>query len=102
ALKQLGWPATKTVNVGGGVDKDLVFNQAGDSADGAYFSYGFDSWDNTKNVEVAVYRKAMQKYKNASGQQYFAQFAFANLMTIYNAAKTLKNPTAASLHAFFV
>jgi branched-chain amino acid transport system substrate-binding protein len=77
AFQQQGWPATKIFNQGGAVDYDT------------FFTYEFDSFDDMSNPEVATYRHAMETYAHVPGRGEFFQWPFANVMTIYNAAKAI-------------
>jgi branched-chain amino acid transport system substrate-binding protein len=88
ALAQQAWPAAKVINQGAAVDEDSFLSKVPASAiSGAYFTYEFDSFDDTANPEVALYRAAMKQYSPVTGQAEFYQWGFANVMTIANIAK---------------
>jgi branched-chain amino acid transport system substrate-binding protein len=90
ALAQQGWPAEKIMNQGGAVDDDTFFSKAGNTVNNSYFSYEFHSYDETANADVRAYRGAMKKYANGTdGRGEFFQWPFANVMTVYNAAKQI-------------
>lgn len=103
ALAQQGWPPSKVINQGAAVDQDSFLSKVPASAlNGAYFTYEFDSFDNTSNPEVATYRSAMKQYSTVAGRAEFYQWGFANVMTIANMAKKIGASTfdAAKLKSF--
>ena len=59
------------------------------SVDGSFYSYEFDTYDDTSNPEVAEYRAAMTKYAPVAGKSEFYQWGFADVMTVYNIAKKI-------------
>jgi branched-chain amino acid transport system substrate-binding protein len=90
AFQQQGFPPTKIVNTGATVDQETFFNKVDPAAvDGSYYSYEFDTYDDTKNPEVKEYRDAMSKYAPVEGKSEFYQWGFADIMTIYNIAKKI-------------
>jgi branched-chain amino acid transport system substrate-binding protein len=88
AFAQQGFPATKIVNTGATVDQETFFSKVDQAAvEGAYFSYEFETYDDTTNPEVKVYRDAMKKYSPVEGKSEFYQWGFADVMTVYSLAK---------------
>jgi branched-chain amino acid transport system substrate-binding protein len=98
ALEAQGLSGSRIISQMGAVDKGLVFDVLGAAANGITFTDAFDSYDNTKNPEVATYRAAVRKYMPAQPvEATYAQWGFANVMTVYNVAKGLRSPSAKTL-----
>lgn len=90
AFQQQGFSPTKILNTGATVDQETFFNKADPAAvEGSYYSYEFDTYDDTSNPDVKVYRDAMKKYSPVEGKSEFYQWGFADVMTIYNIAKKI-------------
>jgi branched-chain amino acid transport system substrate-binding protein len=90
AFQQQGFSPSKIVNTGATVDQETFFNKVDQSAvDGSYYSYEFETYDDTSNPDVKVYRDAMKKYAPVEGKSEFYQWGFADIMTIYNIAKKI-------------
>jgi ABC-type branched-subunit amino acid transport system substrate-binding protein len=88
AFDQQGWPASKIINQGAAVDQESFLSKLPASAiNGGYFTYEFESFDDTSNPEVATFRNAMKQYEGIDGLAEFYQWGFANVMTIANIAK---------------
>jgi len=88
AFQQQGFSPSKIVNTGATVDQETFFNKVDQSAvDGSYYSYEFETYDDTSNADVKTYRDAMKKYSPVDGKSEFYQWGFADIMTIYNIAK---------------
>ncbi|NUT54609.1 MAG: ABC transporter substrate-binding protein [Thermoleophilia bacterium] len=68
AFQQQGFPAEKIVNTGATVDEETFFSKIDQSAiEGSYYSYEFETYDDTSNPEVKEYRVAMDKYSDVDG-----------------------------------
>jgi branched-chain amino acid transport system substrate-binding protein len=90
AFQQQGFPASKIVNTGATVDEETFFSKVDKSAvEGSYYSYEFETYDDTSNPEVKEYRDAMKKYSDVEGKSEFYQWGFADVMTVYNLAKKI-------------
>jgi ABC-type branched-subunit amino acid transport system substrate-binding protein len=98
ALKQAGYTG-KTLTGSNSEDVPGHIGPAGAAADGQYMTPEFDSFDDTRNPEVALYRAAMGSSPLARAA--FSQQGFATVMTAYAAMKQIKGAvTGASLLAF--
>jgi ABC-type branched-subunit amino acid transport system substrate-binding protein len=90
AFQQQGWPPSKIVNTGATVDEESFFSKIDQAAiNGSYYSYEFETYDDTSNADVKEYRDAMKKYSDVEGKSEFYQWGFADVMTIYNIAKKI-------------
>ena len=90
AFQQQGFSPSKIVNTGATVDQETFFNKVDQSAvDGSYYSYEFETYDDTSNADVKTYRDAMKKYSPVDGKSEFYQWGFADVMTIYNIGKKI-------------
>lgn len=88
ALQQQGFPADKVVNQGAAVDEESFFSKVpANLVDGSYYTYEFDSFDDTSNPEVKIYRDAMKEYGPNDGRAEFYQWGFSNVMTIAQIAE---------------
>jgi ABC-type branched-subunit amino acid transport system substrate-binding protein len=90
AFQQQGWPADKIVNTGATVDEETFFSKVDQAAiDGSYYSYEFETYDDTSNAEVKEYRDAMKAHSDVDGKSEFFQWGFADVMTVYNLGKKI-------------
>jgi ABC-type branched-subunit amino acid transport system substrate-binding protein len=90
AFQQQGFSPEKIVNTGATVDEESFFSKIDKAAiEGSYYSYEFETYDDTSNPDVKVYRDAMKKYSDVEGKSEFYQWGFADVMTIYNIAKKI-------------
>jgi branched-chain amino acid transport system substrate-binding protein len=90
AFQQQGFPAEKIVNTGAAVDEENFFSKVDQAAvEGSHYTYQFETYDDTSNPDVKVYRDAMEKYSDVDGKSEFYQWGFADVMTIYNFAKKI-------------
>jgi branched-chain amino acid transport system substrate-binding protein len=88
ALQQQGFPADKVVNQGAAVDEESFFSKVpANLVEGSYYTYEFDSFDDTSNPEVKIYRDAMKEYGPNDGRAEFYQWGFSNVMTIAQIAE---------------
>ena len=90
AFQQQGFPPNKIVNTGATVDQETFFSKVDQAAvEGSYYSYEFETYDDTSNPDVKEYRDAMKKYSKVDGKSEFYQWGFADVMTVYNIAKKI-------------
>lgn len=90
AFQQQGFPPTKIVNTGATVDQETFFSKVDQAAiEGSYYSYEFETYDDTSNPDVKEYRDAMKKYSKVDGKSEFYQWGFADVMTAYNIGKKI-------------
>ena len=90
AFQQQGFPADKIVNTGATVDEETFFSKVDKSAiEGSFYSYEFETYDDTSNPEVKEYRDAMKAHSDVEGKSEFYQWGFADVMTIYNLGKKI-------------
>jgi branched-chain amino acid transport system substrate-binding protein len=90
AFQQQNFSPEKIVNTGATVDEESFFSKIDKAAvEGSYYSYEFETYDDTANPDVKVYRDAMKKYSDVEGKSEFYQWGFADVMTIYNIAKKI-------------
>jgi branched-chain amino acid transport system substrate-binding protein len=90
AFQQQGFSPSKIVNTGATVDQETFFSKVDQSAvEGSYYSYEFETYDDTSNPDVKEYLDAMKKYSKVEGKSEFYQWGFADVMTVYNIAKTI-------------
>ncbi len=90
AFQQQGFPPDKIVNTGATVDQETFFSKVDQAAvEGSYYSYEFETYDDTSNPEVKEYRDAMKEHSDVDGKSEFYQWGFADVMTVYNIAKKI-------------
>ena len=90
AFQQQGFPAEKIVNTGATVDQETFFSKVDQAAvEGSYYSYEFETYDDTSNAEVKEYRDAMKNHSDVDGKSEFYQWGFADVMTVYNIGKKI-------------
>ena len=90
AFQQQGFPAEKIVNTGATVDEETFFSKIDKSAiEGSYYSYEFETYDDTSNPQVKEYRDAMEAHSDVDGKSEFYQWGFADVMTVYDIAKKI-------------
>jgi branched-chain amino acid transport system substrate-binding protein len=90
AFQQQGFKPDKIVNTGATVDQETFFSKVDQSAvDGSYYSYEFETYDDTSNADVKEYLDAMKKYSKVEGKSEFYQWGFADVMTVYDIAKKI-------------
>jgi branched-chain amino acid transport system substrate-binding protein len=90
AFQQQGFKPDKIVNTGATVDAESFFSKVDPSAvEGSFYSYEFETYDDTSNPDVKVYRDAMKKYSDVDGKSEFYQWGFADVMTVANLAKKI-------------
>jgi branched-chain amino acid transport system substrate-binding protein len=90
AFQQQGFSPSKIVNTGATVDQETFFSKVDKSAiEGSYYSYEFETYDDTANPDVKEYLAAMKKYSKVEGKSEFYQWGFADVMTVYNLGKKI-------------
>ena len=90
AFQQQGFPADKIVNTGATVDEETFFSKIDKPAvEGSFYSYEFETYDDTSNPEVKEYRDAMKEHSDVDGKSEFYQWGFADVMTVYNLGKKI-------------
>lgn len=99
-FQQNGITAEEMITGQQSLDYANFLEPLGDAAEGMYFTNSFASFSDTSNEDVALYLKIMEEH-NAPAEAGYAQWAFADMMLIWEGAKELKDPTAVELHEFF-
>jgi branched-chain amino acid transport system substrate-binding protein len=90
SFAQQGFKPDKIVNTGATVDQETFFSKVDQAAvEGSYYSYEFETYDDTSNPEVKEYRDAMKAHSDVEGKSEFYQWGFADVMTVYNIGKKI-------------
>ena len=100
ALNVAGYPSSKIFVIPANMDP-AFWQLLGSAATGLRVMADQADLSDTKDPDVAIFLKAMKKYQPSAPLGSFAEQGFADVMTTYGAARTIKGLTPQKLSAYF-